>query len=189
MTGTLSARIATCLLRLFEGIMPRENRTWARAMRAEADHIDVAADRLSFVAGCLRAAVAERLRSELLKRAVVTVAGCLAGVALFAHAASDGSQAWPLLWPFIGGGLAALATSGPKSCLSGREGALLGLRAGAVAAILFAVGAMLVIWWTGDAGVAARLPIVALGAVSAILLSSIGGGAVAVAYRVRRHDS
>lgn len=189
MTGAPSAYIAACLLRLFERIMPKEHGTWARAMRAEADHIDASADRLSFAAGCLRTAMTERLRSELLKRAAATLAGCLAGVALFGHASSDGSKAWPLLWPFLGGALAALAAARPGRGLSGREGASLGFRAGAVAAILFAVGAIIVIWWTGDAGIGARLPVVGLGVVSAILLSSIGGGAAALAYRIGRHDS
>ena len=166
------------LLRLAERALPPEHRTWTQAMRAELAYVEPGRARLGFAAGCLRAACAEWLGVFLRSNAPFAI-GVGAGIPFILHASIDGSGAWPLIWPLLGGALAA-ASPRPEQGLPSWRWALRGSQAGAISALLFALTGAVLIWTMGEMPVTARLPILALGALCATFLSAVGGGAAAI---------
>lgn len=175
--------IACWLFRLLDWIMPARSAQWVRAMRAEASYLPTDSAAIAFALGCLRAASRERLRAELQASAPMVVPGVLAGVALFAHAAMDGSQAWPLIWPLLGGLAASATASGSPAPTGAFRGAVAGVRAGAICACLFGAAAAATIWSLDEVPLGSRAHILALGCVLGVFVSGLGGGLCALLAR------
>jgi hypothetical protein len=127
----------------------------------------------------------EYLRAEASRSAAVLSAGLAAGFVFSAHSSVDGSGAWPLVWPLFGGAMAVLLFAQGRSRVALRSGALLGLRAGLVAALLFALVGATLISASESVTLGARLTILAIGALLAAALSAAGAGAAALLVRLR----
>lgn len=180
-----SGPAAECLFRLVELAIPEDRRQWARAMKAEAAYIGSDAALVSFAAGCLWAAVLEQLRATIERNIGVIATGSAIGIPFSAHAAVNGSGAWPLIWPLIGGAGSALLLARPGSRLEIGSGAWLGLRTGIIAGLLFAVVGVLLIAAFGRAPLDSRLHVIAIGALVGAGLSGAGGSAATLFLRWR----
>lgn len=167
--------IAGWLFRLLGWIMPATRAQWVRAMRREASYISTDGEAFLFALGCLRAACGERVRAEMRASAPMVAPGVLAGLGLFAHAAVDGSQAWPLLWPLLGG-LASTTAAGSSMPVGALKGAIAGVRAGAICACLFGAAAAATIWGLDRVPLGSRAHILALACLLGVFVSGVGGG-------------
>jgi len=61
-----------------------------------------------------------------MRLSATTLIGLVSGLLFFGHAMIDGSHAWPLVWPALGGAAAAML----RARTSGSGGRLAGLRTG-----------------------------------------------------------
>jgi hypothetical protein len=184
--GRSSARsLAELIFRLVDLTMPAEHRQWARAMRAEAAYVGSDAAALGFAAGCLWVAVAEYFKMAARKNSAVMGAGLCAGFVFFAHASVDGSGAWPVLWPLLGGAGTALVSARNSRRLDLPGAAWLGLRAGLVAGLLFAAGGIALLSASEQVTVGSRLPVLVVAAVAGALLSAIGASTATLLVRIR----
>jgi hypothetical protein len=102
-----------------------------------------------------------------------------------AHSAVEGSGAWPLLWPVLGGAVAALSYAADGRPLPFRTGAGLGLRAGLVAGLLFVVGGVALIYGSETVTLGSRLGVLAVGMLVGVASSVVGAGAATVLVRLR----
>jgi len=141
--------------------------------------------RLGFAAGCLCAACLARFEVAVEENASVLFAGLSMGVAFSSHAAFRESHAWPLIWPLFGGALAVLVHQSGGKALRPLRGAWLGLRAGAVAGLLFLLVGMALIGYFGQVTIISRLDVLAIGALAGTGLSALGGGVAAALTRRR----
>ncbi len=169
---------------LAELIMPDERKQWARAMKAEASHVGSDAAAVSFAGGCLWAAFLEYVAAETSKSAAVLCAGVTAGFVFFAHSAVEGSGAWPLLWPLLGGAMTVLLFGQRHGRPALRRGAWLGLRAGLVAALLFTTAGAILIGESASVTLDSRLHTLVAGALLGTLFSVIGAGAATLIPRL-----
>lgn len=90
---SLHARLANILLRHAEAVMPERRAEWARAMRAEADHLP-ARERLVFARGCVWSSYRERLADPA---TLLTVGRWFIAIGLCA------ASAIPLRTAYLGG--------------------------------------------------------------------------------------
>jgi hypothetical protein len=171
------------ILSLVELIMPNERKQWARAMKAEAAHVESDAAALTFAGGCLWAAIIQHLEVEANRSAAVLSAGLTAGFMFFAHAAINGSGAWPLLWPLLGGVMTAVLCLKDRGLLKVRRGAWLGLRAGLLAGLLFAIGGATLVWASDSLTLDSRLHVLGMGAIAGAALSAVGAGTATLLSR------
>ncbi len=172
-----------------EVVMPRERREWARAMRAEAAHLRSDATAVSFAGECLWAALVEYSKLETSKSAALLSAGLAAGFVFVAHSAIDGSGAWPLLWPLLGGAMTGCLTYQRNQRVTFRNGLWLGLKAGLVGGLLFAVIGAGLISWSGRVPLDSRFDILAIGAALGAILSMIGAAGFTLLARLFRPGS
>jgi len=171
-----------------EVVMPRERGEWARAMRAEAAHLGSASTAMSFAGECLWAALVEYSKVEISRSAALISAGLAGGFVFIAHSAIEGSGAWPLLWPLLGGAMAGWLTYQGKQRVTFRRGLWVGLKAGMLAGLLFAVAGAAIISWSGRVPLDSRFDILALGASLGAILSMTGAGGVTLLTRMRMPD-
>ncbi|HZF93719.1 MAG TPA: hypothetical protein VEZ20_02485 [Allosphingosinicella sp.] len=147
-------------------------------MASETAHLPGDREAMLFAAGCLRAAAAERLRSFAPDPAWAGP-GVAAGAMLAAHAAIDGSGAWPLFWPLIAGAAVVLANGGRFGGLG--AAAWSAFKAGAIGGLLlFSVAAAAALLGSGSPEPAAHmLGRVGIAAAAAAALAAVAGLAVA----------
>lgn len=161
-----------------EQVMPRSRRTWLRAMVCEAEFIPPSPARAHFAAGCLFGSLVCRGR-DLAGSVDRQPGGIVIGAAVAAHALVPGSGETPLLWALPGGVLAmvhAQRTTSSASLLS-----LIGaaIRAGLVAGMLFLATILLLTAASGASIATDDIARLALGAVSILFLTTLGGLAAA----------
>ena len=169
---------AALLLDGAERLMPAKKADWARAMAVETAFLPDDRSALAFAAGCARAAGVERMR-ELAPDGAWAWPGAAFGMLLLASALVQGSGSLPLLWAPVGGVVAVL--------LLGEAGrtrsflAVIGIAAktGALIGLLFASAALLLLLATGQPLVGDRATGFAAASVAVVLLTSLGGAAVA----------
>lgn len=168
-------RLADQLMIGAERLMPVDRREWSRAMRSEQVHIREEREALAFSAGCLRAAVWERLRS-LAPDSAWFWPGLAVGILLLLSASIPGSRSWPLLWPPIAGVLLVLALD-RKELEFGRAVGL-ALNAGLLGGLLFFIG-VIAFYDRPDATLADRMWFAGIAGAVMAALTTIGGAAVA----------
>ena len=174
----LKRRYAALLLDGAERLMPAEKADWARAMAAEAAHLPHDPTALAFAAGCARAAGVERMRA-LAPDAAWGWPGAAFGTLLLASALVQGSGSLPLLWSPIGGLVAVLLLGEAGRTKSFLAVIAIATKTGALIGLLFAVAALFLLLATGQPLVGDRATGFAAASVAVVLLTSLGGAAVA----------
>ncbi len=177
-----SHRVAAAVMRRVQRLTPVERQEWARAMTAEFLCMPSGGpSSLHFAVGCLWAAV--RLRTEALYcRTRDDVAfGCAVGALFFAHAASPGSRAWPLIWPAAGGAIAVLIGRKKHKPSSGFPGT--GATTAAASAIVFFVGGLCWLLWVGAPDLGSRIIVLSVGSGLGILISACTAKLAAICIR------
>jgi hypothetical protein len=176
--------LTAALMRQVQRLTPVERREWGQAMAAEFSSAPGGSTSLRFALGCLWAAVRLRAQSGYWRIRDEGAAGVLIGILFCTHAAIEGTQAWPLIWPALGGAVAALMAVRNGRPLARFSGA--GARTGAAAASIFFVGGLVSLWWMGVPDLQSRATIVGLAAVLAILISAFTAGLAGICIRGRR---
>jgi hypothetical protein len=160
-------------------------------MIAEIAYCEPGHRALSFALGCLGAALKERIGWALLRpERRGLFAAAVAGLVFLAHAAVDGSGAWPLLWPLVAG---AAVTVIPGRCpdqLRRSESSSLrrcwtavcaGSAAGSVMGAIFAIGGAAHLSLAGGASLETRTPVLIVGAASSLVISALAALACSAA--------
>lgn len=172
-------------------IMPARDKLWAEGMAAELAYCEPGLRALGFALGCLGAALRRRVWSALLRpesRLMLAAAG--AGLLFVAHAAVDGSGAWPLLWPLAAGAASTFIPereadrvddAGRSSLRRCWRAVRAGSATGAVMSVIFAAGSIAFLLTAGDVPLKARLPVLVAGATIGLALSGIGALACSLA--------
>lgn len=172
-----AAAIAAWTLR----IMPGSRKWWVEGMIAELAYCEPGLRRLRFALGCLRAALDERIRWALIRpetRGLSAVAA--SGLVFVAHAALDGSGAWPLFWPLVAGAVVTifpgsfpgqLRRPGSNSLRRCWTAVCAGSAAGSVVGAIFALGGAVHLSLAG-ASLEARAPVLVVGAACSLVISA-----------------
>ena len=177
-------RLAAALMRQVLRLTPVERREWGQAMAAEFSSAPSGSASLRFALGCLWAAVRLRAQSSYGRIGDEGAAGVLIGILFCAHAAVRGTGAWPLIWPALGGVVAALMAVRTGKPLAGYSGA--GARTGAAAASIFFAGGLGVLWWMGVPDLQSRATILGAAALIAIPISAFTAGLAGICMRTDR---
>lgn len=180
----LGLNSAAMLMRGARFLMPRHYGDWAEAMAAEFQCREHGRNLFSFALGCFAAAV--RLRAQATYRSVPDLAllGSIIGFFLVVHAAIPDTHAWPLLWPCLGGVFAVLLRK-EQDTIGFWSPIAAGARAGALAALVFAVGTTILIWWSGKTNIEARWSVILLGSVLSLLASSCAAAIASLCLKAR----
>ena len=113
-------------------------------------------------------------------------AGLLAGLLFFGHAMIDGSRAWPLVWPFVGGAAAVLFAGRAHRLHGFWSGLRAGAGAGALSAALFVVTTVAALAALGSLPPERTTEVVTLLAIAAGLGFALATAAGAMAYPLAR---
>jgi hypothetical protein len=188
----MSGRLARWLIRAAERLMPPARKEWARAMAAELAYCEGGAAALAFAAGCLGAAVREKAAAKIEALSPEAATGIAAGALFLLHAGIPDSRSWPWIWPVAGGALAILGRAkAPPATEDAWTGVRKGIRAGVPCAVLFFIGALLIVWARatmihGAPSLQSRIGLIVYGSVGSVLLAAVAAGMTyAVVSRTR----
>jgi len=170
-------------MRQVQRLTPIERQEWARAMAAELPCTPSGPASLRFALGCFWAAV--RLRTERGHHRITNdvALGVLIGALFSVHAAVPDTQAWPLIWPAVGGVIAVLMSVKNKERRSGFTGT--SVKTGATSAIVFFVGVLGFLWWIGAPDLQSRISVLGVGAGLGMLISAFSAGLAGACIRSR----
>jgi hypothetical protein len=167
-------RLAIALMRHVEQLTPFERRDWARAMVAEFAFAPGGSASVMFALGCLWTAIRLRAQRGYRQLTGTVPVGLLIGILFSAHSAVPDTQAWPLIWPAVGGAAAVVLCA---KC-GNRPGnfAGTGAKTGSASALVFSVAGVSLLWWVEAPDFEARVGIVGAGAGIAVVISALSAG-------------
>jgi hypothetical protein len=152
-------------------------------MAAELSYTPNAQASLSFGWGCLWAALRLRVDAVWRRLPPELTMGMIAGLLFFAHSALPDTNAWPLIWPGLGGALAArLSAQRCEGCTSSTG---TGAKAGAACAAVFFLGGAALLSSLEAPQLENRAAILVLGAALGLLLSTVAANVTGQFLRSR----